>query len=184
MFKLHYPHSRAVPFGGVFTRNLLSETQILSKCLMRLSASKLCSYSSHTAELWSILRDFDKKRHQVDNFIPLESNYVDNLEIHEPDLIVADLSYWDPNHNLWSSSLEEFKFMPQIALRNPDWCLASYEWLINSILNRWRKTVLFIETWVISKEKVSSIIPTWVDRIYSQPSVWYSITRIDLNKLK
>jgi len=119
----------------------------------------------------------NKEGLKVKNYEAFHSNYVNSTKFSEPDIIVADLPYGDPDNNLPSSNLEHFKHMPGIALWHPDGKLAAHKGLIKSILAKGWHCVLFFETGVISKEEVAEIIPEGLEWKYC-PSEGYSVTRI------
>ncbi|MDD5068033.1 MAG: methyltransferase [Candidatus Pacebacteria bacterium] len=99
------------------------------------------------------------KIHKTANIICSSGNYVDNLDIFSPNIIVANLPWGDERYVLKSNSPEKLKFEPKIAIFHPKGILGAYEELIASIVAKKWKTKLYFETGEMPKIEIQKIIP-------------------------
>lgn len=97
-----------------------------------------------------------KNRVNVDFY---ESSYVDDIHISSPDYVISDLPYGNENYTLSSIDIREFSHMPPISLFHPAGILGAYQELIESILKKKWKTVLFFESGRVEKSEVAKIVP-------------------------
>lgn len=118
---------------------------------VQVFASDLNPYSLDVAKL-----NAQKNKANVKFF---ESLYVDDLKIIEPTHIIADLPWGDESSVLGSNSLAESKHMSSQAFFHPLGKYESYKELIDSILKKDWRSKLFIESGLITKKEISTIIP-------------------------
>ncbi len=115
--------------------------------------------------------------HQTKNIILHSDNYIDNLHIQQPDVIVANLPWGDENHLLGSNTLEKLAFEPKTSAFHPKGILGAYSELIHSILSKKWKTTLYFESGVIPKNEVGKIMPSNVSWKYIALEN-YSVTKV------
>ena len=100
----------------------------------------------------------NKRSEQITN---VQSNYVDDLNCEEPEIIFANLPWGSKHTLLKSNKRKDLHQQPINALFSPNGPLGSYEELFLSIKNKgWNKSIILIETGSQSYVSVDRIIPS------------------------
>jgi len=101
------------------------------------------------------------KNHRLSKSITTEkSNYVDNLNCLEPDIIIADLPWGSKYSILKSNQIRSLKEQPKIAIFHPNGPMGAYKELFESIQKKgWNNSIVIFETGLQTKISVDRILP-------------------------
>ncbi|MCC9621395.1 methyltransferase [Thalassospira sp. MA62] len=110
-----------------------------------------------------------------------ESSYVDDCDVDEPDYIVSNLPYGG-DANYTDRELEERPQMPSIALFDPDGVVKPLEGLVQSVLARGWRPVLYMETGYLEAERFEHIIPSGAEWRHIRDGE-YAVIVVDMTKI-
>jgi len=96
------------------------------------------------------------KRHGA-NVQFVESNYVDDLDIIEPEYIIADLPWGDANYLWEENDLDLMEHIPSHTCFHPEGILSAYMELICSIREKDWHPVVYIESGLIEEEHIRQL---------------------------